>query len=156
MSRRRTMLMNGQEVEEMKKWEELLNESKEVTDQKTVELDLASTESHDEYWLFLEIQKHTGTEQCKGNCHLNLNGAEIGYYALNVDFANFINTSYHIFTEEPLKLFEMSQPVSVSLRSNRINVQRQESVGNETGTGKLVLDFPAKYTGTITARIIGR
>jgi hypothetical protein len=49
MSRRRTMLMNGQEVEEMKKWEELLNESKEVTDQKTVELDLASTESHDEY-----------------------------------------------------------------------------------------------------------
>lgn len=156
MSRRRAMFMNGQEDEEMKKWEELLNESKEVTDQKTVELDLASTESHDEYWLFLEIQKHTGTNQCKGDCRLSLNGAEIGDHSLNVDFSNFINTSYHIFTEEPLKLLEMSQPVSVSLRSNRINVQRQETVGNETGTGKLVLDFPAKYTGTITARIIGR
>ena len=156
MSRRRTMLMNGQEENEMKKWEELLNESKEVTDQKTVELDLASTESHDEYWLFLEIQKHTGTEQCKGNCRLYLNGAEIGYYSLNMDFANFVNTSYHIFTEEPLKLLELSQPIGASLRSNKIIVQRQMSVGNETGTGKLVLDFPAKYTGTITARIIGR
>lgn len=156
MSRRRTMLMNGQEENEMKKWEELLNESKEVTDQKTVELDLASTESHDEYWLFLEIQKHTGTEQCKGNCRLYLNGAEIGYYSLNMDFANFVNTSYHIFTEEPLKLLELSQPIVASLRSNKIIVQRQMSVGNETGTGKLVLDFPAKYTGTITARIIGR
>lgn len=148
--------MNGQEENEVKEWVELLNESKEVTDQKTVELDLASTESHDEYWLFLEIQKHTGTEQCKGDCRLNLNGAEIGNHSLNVDFAYFINTTYHIFTEEPLKLLEMSQPVSVPLRFNRVNVQRQESVGNETGTGKLVLDFPAKYTGTITARIIGR
>lgn len=156
MSRRRAMFMNGQEENEMKEWVELLNESKEVTDQKTVELDLASTESHDEYWLFLKIYKHTGTEQCKGDCRLILNGAEIGNHSLNVDFGNFINTTYHIFTEEPLKLLEMSQPVSVPLQSNRINVQRQESVGNETGTGKLVLDFPAKYTGTITARIIGR
>lgn len=127
-----------------------------ITDQKTVELDLASTESHDEYWLFLEIQKHTGAEQCKGNCTLKLNGAQIGYYCLNTDFTTPINATCHIFTEEPLKLLEMTQAQGVSLRTNRVNVQRQEYIGNETGTGKLVLDFPAKYTGVITARIIGR
>ena len=43
MERRRTL---GSEVMEMgKEWVELLNESKEVTDQKTVEFNLANAEN---------------------------------------------------------------------------------------------------------------
>lgn len=44
MLRRRMMMAKAQEVEEMKEWVELLNESKEVTDQKTVEFNLANAE----------------------------------------------------------------------------------------------------------------
>ena len=44
MNRRRMMLINGQEEDEVKEWVELLNESKEVTDQKIVEFSLANAE----------------------------------------------------------------------------------------------------------------
>ena len=63
-----------------KEWVELLNESKEVTDQKIVEFSLANAEKHEEYWIYLEVKKHTGSEQCKGNCAIKLNGANIGYF----------------------------------------------------------------------------
>ena len=41
------MLMNAQGENEVKEWVELLNESKEVTDQKIVEFSLANAEKHD-------------------------------------------------------------------------------------------------------------
>ena len=44
MNRRRIMLQ-GQEENEVKEWVELLNESKEVTDQKIVEFNLANAEN---------------------------------------------------------------------------------------------------------------
>ena len=141
--------MNRQEVEEMKKWEELLNESKEVTDQKTVEFSLSNAEKHEEYWIYLQM------EQCKGNCKPIINGAFIGVYTLNVDFATKWDASYHIWTK-PVSVLEMSKGTN-SIQYNAVQMLRQvEQIGNETGTGKFTLEFPANYTGKITAKILGR
>lgn len=155
MNRRRTMLMNGQEENEVKEWVELLNESKEVTDQKIVEFSLANAEKHDEYWIYLQIEKHTGTGQCKGNCKPTINGAYIGFYTFNVDFATKWDASYHIWTK-PVNVLEMAKSVN-SIHSNTVQMLRQvEQIGNETNTGKFTLEFPANYTGKITAKILGK
>lgn len=155
MLRRRMMLMNGQGVNEVKEWVELLNESKEVTDQKTVEFNLANAEKHEEYWIHLQIEKHTGTEQCKGNCKPTINGAWIGYYSLNMDFSMTQYASYHIWTN-PISVLEMTKGVAKP-QFNTIQILREiEVIGNETGTGKFALEFPVNYTGKITAKILGR
>ena len=155
MSRRRMMLMNRQEDDEMKEWVELLNESKEVTDQKTVEFDLANAEKHEEYWIHLQIEKHTGIEQCKGNCRPIINGAGIGYFSFNTDFSTNQNMSYHIWTN-PVSVLEMARS-QYALKFNAAQMSRQmEAIGNETGTGKFTLDFPANYTGNIKTKILGR
>lgn len=149
------MMARTQEAEEVKKWIELLNESKKVTDQKAVEFNLANAYSHEEYWIFLKVSKHTGSEQCKGNCGINLNGAWIGYYILSGDFSGDPNEeTIHVWTE-PLNLIEITGG-SVSLKFNSTIIKRQENVGNETGTGKFMLNFPANYTGEVTARVLGR
>lgn len=153
MERRRTL---GSEVMEMgKEWVELLNESKEVTDQKIVEFSLANAEKHEEYWIYMEVKKHTGSEQCKGNCAIKLNGANIGYFILNADYSQGQNNlSAHVWTK-PINLLEYLT-TSVSLQYNSVNVRRNGSVGNETGTGKFTLEFPANYTGEIIAKIFGK
>lgn len=155
MIRRRTMLINGQEENEMKEWVELLNESKEITDQKTVEFNLANAEKHEEYWIYIQIEKHTGIEQCKGNCKPTINGAYIGFYTLNADFATKYDTSYHIWTK-PVNVLEMSKSIN-SIQTNTVQMLRQvEQIGNETNTGKFTLEFPVNYTGKITTKILGR
>lgn len=153
MERRRTL---GSEVAEMEKeWVELLNESKEVTDQKTVEFNLVNADSHEEYWIYLQFGNHTGTGQCKGNCKPTLNGAHIGVYTLNVDFATKWDASYHIWTK-PVNVLEMSKGIN-SIQYNATQILRQvEQIGKETNTGKFKLEFPANYTGKITAKILGR
>ena len=148
------MMARIQEVEEVKKWEELLNDSKTVTDSKAVEFSLAKADTHEEYWLFLNIDKHTGDEQCKGNCDVKLNGAYIGYYTLSYDLSIPRNVTYHILME-PLNLLELTASTN-GLPFNCISVLREEAVGTETGTGKFVLTFPANYTGKVTARVLGR
>ena len=155
MERRRIMLMSGQEEDAMKEWVELLNESKEVTDQKTVEFNLANAEKHEEYWIHLQIEKHTGTEQCKGNCKPIINGAWIGYYSFNVDFSMTQYASYHIWTN-PISVLEITKGTN-KLQFNPAQILREiEAIGDETGTGKFTLEFPANYTGKITAKILGR
>ena len=43
------------------------------------------------------------------------------------------------------------------MQSNTVQMLRQvEQIGNETNTGKFTLEFPANYTGKITAKILGR
>lgn len=139
----------------MKKWEELLNDSKKVTDNKVVEFDLAKADTHEEYWLFLNIDKHTGLEQCKGNCRITLNGAKVGYFTLSYDLLKEQkNATYHILMG-PLNLLEVTQHIN-SLTFNCVQISRQEFVGIETGTGKFTLEFPANYTGKVTAKILGR
>lgn len=73
--------MNGQEENEVKEWVELLNErERTVTDLQNVEFDLATNESHSEYWMRFEIGQHTGENIVNGKLGINLNGANIGYY----------------------------------------------------------------------------
>lgn len=153
MERRRTL---GNEVTEMgKEWVELLNESKEVTNQKIVEFSLANAESHSEYWIYLQIEKHTGTGQCKGNCKPTINGALIGYYSFSVDFSMTQYASYHIWTN-PVSVLEIAKGAN-KIQFNPTQIAREiEAIGNETGTGKFALEFPANYTGKITAKILGR
>ena len=139
----------------MKEWVELLNESKEVTDQKTVEFNLANAEKHEEYWIHLQIEKHTGIEQCKGNCKPIINGALIGYYSFNVDLSMTQYASYHIWTN-PISVLEITKSTN-NPQFNLTQISREiEAIGNETGTGKFKLEFPANYTGKITAKILGR
>lgn len=86
MERRRTL---GSEVMEMgKEWVELLNErERTVTDLQNVEFDLATNESHSEYWMRFEIGQHTGENIVNGKLGINLNGANIGYYMLARDYS---------------------------------------------------------------------
>lgn len=147
MERRRTL---GSEVAEMRKeWVELLNErERTVTDLQNVEFDLATNESHSEYWMRFEIGKHTGENTVNGKLDINLNGANIGYYMLARDYSkNGEDVSIHIYMQ-PIGMIEfVHSPNSIDF--NGLPVTRSGSVGKETGTGKLTFRFVANYTGTI-------
>lgn len=149
MNRRRIMLMNGQEEDKVKEWVELLNESERVvTDSQDVEFELSSNESHSEYWVFFMIQKHTGENTVNGQVAINLNGARIGYYMLAQDYSKtLICVSMHVYMQ-PIGAIDYTRS-SVDVSTNSIQVTRNAMVGEETGTGKLTLRFPANYTGTI-------
>ena len=147
MERRRTL---GSEVVEMgKEWVELLNErERTVTDLQNVEFDLATNESHSEYWVFFMIQKHTGENTVNGNVKININGASLGYYMLAQDYSKaIIDVSIHAYMQ-PVGVIDYTRS-SVGVGSNSIQVTRNAMVGEETGTGKLTLRFPANYTGKI-------
>ena len=143
--------MNGQEDDEMKEkeWVEILNESERiVTDTRDVEFELSSDESHSEYWVFFVIQKHTGENVVNGQVGIKINGAYLGYYMLAQDYSKaLIDVSIHAYMQ-PVGVIDYTRS-SVGINSNSIQVARNASVGEETGTGKLTLRFPANYTGTI-------
>lgn len=150
MSRRRTMLMNGQEVDKVKGWVELLNESERtVTDTQNVEFELSTSESHSEYWIFFMIQKHTGENTVNGPVTIKVNGASLGYYMLAQDYLKvlIIDASIHAYMQ-PVGVIDYTRS-SVEVSTNSIQVTRNATVGEETGTGKLTLRFPANYTGKI-------
>ncbi len=147
MERRRTL---GSEVMEMgKEWVELLNErERTVTDLQNVEFDLATNESHSEYWMRFEIGKHTGENTVNGKLDINLNGANIGYYILARDYSkNAEDVSIHVYTQ-PIGMIEFVH-MQNNIDFNSPPVARNGSVGKETGTGKLTFRFAANYTGTI-------
>lgn len=147
MERRRIL---GSEVAEMgKEWVELMNESERtVTDTQNVEFELSTSESHSEYWVFFMIQKHTGENTVNGNVKININGASLGYYMLAQDYSKaVIDVSIHAYMQ-PVGVIDYTRS-SVGVGSNSIQVTRNAMVGEETGTGKLTLRFPANYTGKI-------
>ena len=148
MNRRRIMLQ-GQEENEVKEWVELLNESeKTVTDTQNVEFELSTSESHSEYWVFFMIQKHTGENTVNGQVIIKINGAPLGYYMLAQDYSKaIIDVSIHAYMQ-PVGVVDYTRS-SVGIGSNSIQVARNAMVGEETGTGKLTLRFPANYTGKI-------
>ena len=149
MSRRRIMLMSGQEENGMKEWVELLNESERtVTDTQNVEFELSTSESHSEYWAFFMIQKHAGENTVNGQVVIKINGASLGYYMLAQDYSKaIIDVSIHAYMQ-PVGVIDYTRS-SVGVGSNSIQVARNAMVGEETGTGKLTLRFPANYTGKI-------
>lgn len=148
MKRRRTL---GNEVAEMgKEWVELLNErERTVTDLQNVEFDLATNEIHSEYWVFFSIRKHTGENTVNGPVTIKINGASLGYYMLAQDYSKalIIDASIHAYMQ-PVGVIDYTRS-SVEVSTNSIQVTRNAMVGEETGTGKLTLRFPANYTGTI-------
>ena len=148
MNRRRIMLQ-GQEENEVKEWAELLNErERTVTDLQNVEFDLATNESHSEYWMRFQIGNHTGENTVNGKLGINLNGANIGYYMLARDYSkNAEDVSIHIYMQ-PIGMIEFVRSAN-SIDFNGLTVTRSGSVGKETGTGKLTFRFAANYTGTI-------
>ena len=148
MNRRRIMLQ-GQEENGMKEWVELLNErERAVTDLQNVEFDLATNESHSEYWMRFEIGKHTGENTVNGKLDINLNGANIGYYMLARDYSkNGEDVSIHIYMQ-PIGMIEFVRSQN-NIDFNGLPVTRNGSVGKETGTGKLTFRFSANYTGII-------
>ena len=149
MNRRRIMLQ-GQEENGMKEWVELLNESERtVTDTQNVEFELSTSESHSEYWIFFMIQKHTGENTVNGSVTIKVNGASLGYYMLAQDYSKalIIDASIHAYMQ-PVGVIDYTRS-SVEVSTNSIQVTRNATVGEETGTGKLTFRFPANYTGTI-------
>ena len=141
--------MNVQEENEVKEWVELLNESERtVTDAQNVEFELSTSESHSEYWVFFMIQKHTGENTVNGDVKININGASLGYYMLAQDYSKaIIDVSIHAYMQ-PVGVIDYTRS-SVGVGSNSIQVTRNATVGEEIGTGKLTLRFPANYTGKI-------
>ena len=147
MERRRTL---GSEVAEMgKEWVELLNErERAVTDLQNVEFDLATNESHSEYWMRFEIGKHTGENTVNGKLDINLNGANMGYYMFVQDYSkDVIYVSMHAYMQ-PIGMIEFVRSKN-NIDFNSLQVARIGSVEKETGTGKLTFRFAANYTGTI-------
>lgn len=155
MERRRTL---GSEVAEMgKEWVELLNESEKiVTDSQNVEFDLATNESHSEYWISFIIAKHTGENTVNGQVIINLNGAQIGYYMLAQDYSKTPKcVDMHVYMQ-PIGSVDYAQSAN-SINTNTVQIVRNRFVGKESGTGKLTFRFPAKYTGSIKeVRILAR
>lgn len=147
MERRRTL---GSEVAEMRKeWVELLNErERAVTDLQNVEFDLATNESHSEYWMSFKIGQHTGENTVNGKLDINLNGANIGYYMLARDYSkNADYVSVHVYMQ-PVGMIDFAH-IQNNIAFNSPPVFRNGSVGKETGTGKLTFRFAANYTGMI-------
>lgn len=150
MIRRRAMLINGQEEDKVKGWVELLNESERtVTDTQNVEFELSTIESHSEYWIFFMIRKHTGENTVNGPVTIKVNGASLGYNMIAQDYSKFliIDVSIHAYMQ-PVGVIDYTRS-SVELITNSMQVTRNATVGEETGTGKLTLHFPANYTGKI-------
>lgn len=132
-----------------KEWVELLNErERTVTDLQNVEFDLATNESHSEYWMRFKIGQHTGENIVNGKLDINLNGASIGYYMFARDYSkNAEDISIHIYMQ-PIGMIEFVRTPN-NIDFNGLSVTRIGSVGKETGTGKLTFRFVANYTGTI-------
>lgn len=99
--RRRLLVESGEE--EVAKWKEILNEAKTVEEIKVVEFDLSTAEEHDEYVIKIRIEKSKGTETCKGNATMDVNGMNIGYYVFYNDYsAN--NWEHVIKIDKPVKI----------------------------------------------------
>lgn len=150
-------MLQGQEENEVKEWVELLNESEKiVTDSQNVEFDLATNESHSEYWMRFEIGKHTGENTVNGQVIINLNGAQIGYYMLAQDYSKTPKcVDMHVYMQ-PIGSVDYAQSAN-SIDTNTVQIVRNGFVGKESGTGKLTFRFPAKYTGSIKkVRILAR
>ena len=139
----------------MKKWIEILNESRVITDIQNVEFELSTNESHDEYWIFLSIAKHTGENVVNGQIGIRLNGAIIGYYMFAKDYAKSnLEANVHVYME-PINILEKIES-TVSPETNASQMFRSGWITKENGTGKLVLMFPGKYTGNIKVRVCAK
>ena len=67
----------------MKEWVTLVDESKTVENLSTIEFDLANAELHDEFRLYIEIDKNANADDKNHNVNIYINGMAVGYYLFN-------------------------------------------------------------------------
>ena len=142
----------------MKEWVTLVDESKTVENLSTIEFDLANAELHDEFRLYIEIDKNANVDDKSHNLWMKINGMAVGYYLFNTKWDYNFNKYFEIEKLPKPRIFtSVTSSVSVKLNTQSVLIQ-YDNLGTETGTGKLTFNFPTdyKYTGTIKAQLYAR
>lgn len=146
---------NGESV---KKWVTLVDESKTVENLNTIEFNLANAELHDEFRLYVEIDKNANADEKYHDLYISINGMTVGYSLFNTKWDNSFNKYYEIEKLPKPRIFtSVTSSISVKFNTQSVLIQ-YDNLGTETGTGKLTFNFPAdyKYTGTIKAQLYAR
>lgn len=155
---RRQMLKKKGNDEEMKEWVTLADASKTVENLSTIEFDLVNADFHDEFRCYLEIGKNANTDGKQHNLKIGINGMYPGYFLFNTKWDANYNRYFEI--EKSPKAKMVCTPFTsydMSYNTNQLSIQL-DYIGTETGTGKLVFEFPSdyKYTGTIKVQLYAR
>lgn len=142
----------------MKEWVTLVDASKTVENQRTIEFDLANADFHDEFRCYFEISKNANTDGKTHNLRIGINGMHPGYFVFNTKWDN--NYARYFEIEKSPKAKLVCTPFnsnSMSTNLTALNIQI-DCIDAETGTGKLVFEFPSdyKYTGTIKVHLYAR
>lgn len=156
--RRRFELLKRKEDEEMKEWITLVDESKTVENLSTISFDLANKELHDEFRLYFEIDKNANADGKSHNLDININGMYVGYYLFASKFDTYIY-EYCEIEKLPMPKITFISLSTVSVTYNRMPALIMlNSIGTETGNGKLTFYFSDnhKYTGTIKVQLYAR
>lgn len=155
---RRQFLEKKGSNEEMKEWITLVDESKTVENLSTIEFDLANAESHDEFRLYIEIDKNANADRNQHNLKAYINGMDIGYYMFNTQW-NTLMKSYVEIEKKPIPKLSILPFSTTELKYGVNNLKAQVNyITDERGTGKLTFYFPDnnKYTGTIKVQLYAR
>lgn len=155
---RRQFLEKKGSNEEMKEWVTLVNESKTVENLNTIEFNLANAEFHDEFRLYIEIDKNANADEKMHNLRININGMNLGYYLLNTKWNSWFNKYYEVEKKpKPRILTTLTSTFSLAYNGQQTAIMIDQ-LGNETGSGKLTFSFPKDYTytGTIKVQLYAR
>lgn len=156
--RERMLMSNRKGSDNVKEWVTLADESKTVENLSTIEFELANAELHDEFRMYFEIDKNANADGANHNLDININGMYVGYYLLSSKFDNYFY-NYCEVEKLPVPKITFAYFYTVNLTYNRAQTSIMlNSIGKETGTGKLVFKFPDdyKYTGTIKVKLYAR
>lgn len=155
---RRQFLKKKEGNEEMKEWVTLVDESKTVENLNTIEFNLANAEFHDEFRLYIEIDKNANNDGKHHNLKAYVNGMDIGYYMFNAQW-NTLMRSYVEIEKKPIPKLSILPFSTTDLKYGVNNLKAQVNyMTEESGTGKLTFYFPDRYeyTGTIKVQLYAR
>ena len=142
----------------MKEWVTLADESKTVENLSTIEFELANAELHDEFRLYVEIDKNANNDGKQHNLKAYINGMEIGYYMFNTQW-NTLMRSYVEIEKKPIPKLSILPFSTTELKYGVNNLKAQVNyMTEESETGKLTFKFLTdyKYTGTIKVQLYAR
>ena len=143
----------------MKEWITLVDESKTVENLNTIEFNLANAESHDEFRLYIEVDKNANANGTQRNLSINLNGMSLFYYQFNTKWDTKVYKYFELEKKpKPRSIISATSSVSLTSSSLMASLMYNENIGAETGTGKLTFKFPNNYTytGTIKVQLYAR
>lgn len=142
----------------MKEWVTLVDGSKTVENLSTIEFELANAELHDEFRLYVEIDKNANADEKQHNLNININGMAVGYYLFNSKW-DYLLYGYIEIEKNPTPKILYAPFSSLNLKYNVTSRKLLlNNIGTETGDRKLVFKFPTdyKYTGTIKVQLYAR